>query len=51
MKKVSLCASCAACPEVTITQSEVTIGEDDNLVRLKLDEWETLKQKIKNDEI
>ena len=32
--KVTACAECTACPEVEITDHNVTIGQDENTVRL-----------------
>lgn len=40
--KVSLCPSCVACPEVEIVGTAVKIGEEDNRVTLKPDEWNVL---------
>ena len=50
-KKFSLCAVCEACPEVVITDEEVTIGEDTNLVRLSHAESNELVLLIKRGEI
>lgn len=51
MKTVSLCGGSCACPVVRITDEKVEIGEQGNLCVLKLDEWETLRTKILNEEI
>lgn len=51
MKKVVLCSTCAACPEVIINDDHVIIGEFDNIVKLKPEEWDILKQKIKSGEL
>ena len=37
--KFTLCPACTACPEVGITDHDVTIGEDENAVRLTYAEW------------
>ena len=44
--KMSLCPACSACPEVVISGDEVRIGEADNLVVLKKDEWNVLVELI-----
>ena len=51
MKIVNLCSDGSCCPVVKITDDKVEIGEEGNLCVLKLDEWETLKDKIINKEI
>jgi len=38
----SLCPNCDACPEVTIGEDSVTIGEPGNQVRLTSAEWNVL---------
>ncbi len=50
MKAVSLCGS-GHCPVVKIADEHVEIGEKDNVCVLTKSEWETLKQKILNEEI
>ncbi len=45
-ERVSLCSMCEACPEIQVYDSEVRIGEDGNIVKLKMDEWNTLVEKI-----
>ncbi len=45
--KVTLCPNCTACPSVEITDKGVTIGEDDNTVRLTLAEWNELVARVK----
>jgi len=47
-ERVSLCEICGACPEVQVYDSEVRIGEDGNMVKLKVDEWNTLVKKIRS---
>lgn len=51
IKKVTLCPACGACPEVTVYEDEVHIGEKDNLVRLKKEEWNDLVRKIQSGEL
>ena len=46
-KKFSLCPLCEACPEVVITDEDVTIGEKANTVRLSHAEWNELVRLIK----
>ena len=49
--KMSLCGGPVgdpACPAVNISDSEVTIGEDENTVRLKAEEWNKLVDLIKS---
>jgi hypothetical protein len=50
-ERVSLCPICGACPEVEIYNNEVRIGEEGNMVRLKVDEWNTLVEKILSGEL
>jgi hypothetical protein len=40
--KVTLCPACSGCPSVEITDQGVTIGEDDNTVKLTHAEWNDL---------
>ncbi len=51
MKIVSLCKEGGCCPVVKIDEEHVEIGEKDNTCVLTKSEWETLKQKIVNEEI
>jgi len=37
--RYSLCPNCDACPEVVVTENEVTIGEEGNQVHLSPDQW------------
>lgn len=46
MGKVSLCSSCSCCPAVEVTDREVRIGEEGNMVRLTCQEWNTLVEKV-----
>lgn len=50
-KTVTLCPECGACPEIIFLDNEVRIGEEGNLVKLKLDEWNTIIEKIQSGEI
>lgn len=50
-KTASLCPGCSACPAVEITETEVRIGEGDNLVRLSPAEWNLLVRAIKTGEV
>ena len=50
-ERLSLCPLCEACPEVQLYDSEVRIGEAENMVRLKVDEWNTLVAKILSGEL
>lgn len=51
MKIVTLCREGSCCPVVKITDGHVKIGEKDNVCILTKSEWETLKQKIVNNEV
>jgi|GEM_PF-370099 len=46
MKIVNLCAEGSCCPVVKITDTQVEIGEKDNICVLTKKQWETLKEKI-----
>ena len=46
MERVSLCPQCIACPEVVIDGDTVRIGEDENIVLLKKEEWNVLVDAI-----
>jgi hypothetical protein len=46
LQKVNLCPACCCCPEVSVFENEVTIGEDDNIVKLKKEEWNQLVEEI-----
>ncbi len=50
-KTVTLCPECGACPEIKLYDREVIIGEEGNMVKLKLDEWNTIVEKIQSGEI
>jgi hypothetical protein len=48
---MSLCPQCGHCPTVEITDHEVRIGEEGNLVKLTPAEWNVLVQAIKAGEL
>jgi hypothetical protein len=50
-KKMSLCPSCIACPEVEINGGEVRIGEAGNLAVLKVEEWNVLVDLIQSGQL
>jgi hypothetical protein len=45
---VSLCPACGACPQVEIAGDIVRIGEADNTVVLKKEEWNELVDLIRS---
>lgn len=47
-KVVSLCPSCSACPTVEVRDHDVCIGEGTNLVKLNVEEWNTLVRAVKS---
>lgn len=49
--RLSLCPNCDSCPEVVVTDEEVTIGEEENHVRLTHDEWNVLVAAIKSGDL
>ncbi len=49
--KATLCPHCTECPAVEITNDGVSIGEDENTVRLTHAEWNELVGLIKRDEL
>jgi hypothetical protein len=49
--KVTLCPACTGCPAVEITDQGVTIGEDDNSVRLTHAEWNDLVARVLRGEL
>jgi len=49
--KVYLCGERGCCPSVDVHTDFVTIGEGTNMCTLTLDEWNELKDRIKNEEI
>ena len=46
--KFSLCPACTECPEVVITDQEIRIGEDENIVKLPAAAWNELVRLIKD---
>jgi hypothetical protein len=50
-QKVHTLPACTACPEVEITEQGVTIGEDENTVRLSHAEWNELVRLVKSREL
>lgn len=46
MRTVELCEKQGCCPVVELDDHEVRIGEPGNVVRLKPDEWASLRKKI-----
>ena len=49
--KVTLCPACTGCPAVEITDQGVTIGEDENTVKLTHAEWNDLVARIRRGEL
>jgi len=47
MKIITLCSSGTCCPVVKVDGTRVEIGEEGNLCVLTVDQWETLKEKIR----
>ena len=48
MERISLCPSCAYCPEVVVEGDTIRIGEAENTVVLKKDEWNVLVDAIQS---
>ena len=48
---VVLCSQCEHCPEVVINDGGVTIGEDQNVVKLSHAEWNELVTRIRSGEL
>jgi hypothetical protein len=48
MERVSLCPACINCPEVVIEGDTIRIGEDENTVVLKKQEWNVLVDAIQS---
>lgn len=46
-----VCDSVKDCPVVDVRDDCVVIGEDDNICTLTLEQFDILKEKIKNEEI
>jgi hypothetical protein len=49
--KVTLCLACTGCPAVMITDQGVTIGEDENTVKLTHAEWNDLVARVRRGEL
>ena len=49
--KVTLCPQCGECPTVEITDQGITIGEDQNTVRLTHAQWNDLVRRIRRGEL
>lgn len=49
--RVVLCTECEHCPEVEIRDDGVTIGEDQNAVKLSHAEWNKLVALIRSGEL
>ena len=48
---VTLCPACTHCPTVEITDQGVTIGENENTVKLTHAEWNDLVARIRRGEL
>lgn len=49
--RVVLCGQCEHCPEVVISDEGVTIGEDQNIVKLSHTEWNELVARVRAGEL
>lgn len=49
--EITLCCGKRGCPKVHLDKDLVTIGEENNLVKLKLDEWNKLVKLIEKRKI
>jgi hypothetical protein len=49
--KITLCPNCSECPSVEISDEGVSIGEDQNMVRLSHAEWNDLVARILRGEL
>ncbi len=49
--KVMLCPNCSECPSVEISDQGVSIGENQNTVRLSHAEWNDLVTRIRSGEL
>ena len=49
--KVTLCPTCTGCPSVEITDQGITIGEDENTVKLTHAEWNDLVARVRRGEL
>jgi hypothetical protein len=49
--KITLCPACSGCPVVEISDAGVTIGENENTVKLTHAEWNDLVSRIRSGEL
>ncbi len=49
--KIILCPACTGCPAVEITDQGVTIGDDENTVKLTHGEWNDLVARVRRGEL
>jgi len=49
--KVTLCPECTECPTVEITDEGVTIGGNENTVKLTYAEWNDLVKRVRRGEL
>jgi hypothetical protein len=49
--RIVLCSQCEHCPEVVINDEGVSIGEDQNVVKLRHAEWNELVARIRSGEL
>ena len=49
--KVTLCPNCTECPVVEINDSGVTIGENENTVKLTHTEWNELAAHLRTGQL
>jgi hypothetical protein len=49
--KITLCPMCSDCPEVEVTDQSVSIGEDQNIVKLSHAEWNELVRLVKSGDL
>ena len=51
MERYSLCPGCTACPEIVIDGDQVRVGDDENIVVLKKEEWNVLVEAIQSGQL
>lgn len=49
--EVTLCCGAGKCNKIAFTDDGVRIGEEDNFIKLTMDEWNALVEKIKSGEL
>jgi hypothetical protein len=49
--RVTLCPACTGCPSVEITDDGVSIGENENVVKLIHAEWNDLVARVRRGEL